>query len=93
MSSQSEYPSHPPPRISVEAFLWHPHSIRFDAVRGKYKYNDQLLANMDDEIEISNPTENCATEEGKSSLQVELPPRLVVRGAHEYDLQARYDAY
>ena len=34
--------------ISVEAFMWHPHSIKYSVQDSKYAYNDQLLADMDD---------------------------------------------
>jgi hypothetical protein len=63
--------------ISVEAFLWHPHSIKYSVDESKYAYNDQLLASMEDDSDSETP----------SNLRVELPPRLVVTGKHEYNLQ------
>ena len=65
--------------ISVEAFLWHPHSIKYSVDEGKYTYNDQLLAGMDDNDDDS--------PNAPSNLRIELPPRLVVSGKHEYNLQ------
>ena len=87
----------PPTCISVEAFLWHPHSIKYSIEKGKYTYNDQLLAGLDDEEnsdeqDANDYSSNIATSSSRSSsssssLHIELPPRLVVAGKHNYDLQ------
>ena len=66
--------------ISVEAFLWHPHSIKYSIEESKYTYNDQLLMTMDSRNDDD-------SDNAPSNLRVELPPRLVVAGKHSYDLQ------
>ena len=87
----------PPTCISVEAFLWHPHSIKYSIEKRKYMYNDQLLAGLDegdsDEHDTDDYSSNIAASRRSSSsgsgggLHIELPPRLVVAGKHSYDLQ------
>lgn len=85
----------PPTCISVEAFLWHPHSIKYSMEKRKYTYNDQLLASLDEEDsneQDDNGHSDVATRRSSSSgggpcLHIELPPRLVVAGKHSYDLQ------
>jgi hypothetical protein len=68
-------------RISVEAFLWHPHSIKFDVQHRKYSYNDELLSIMDDakraeEEPIDEKTGQA--EQSSVGLSIDIPPRLIV---------------
>lgn len=82
--------------ISVEAFLWHPHSIKYSVSESKYAYNDQLLANMDceeeDDCSSSRRSTQSSPSSASSALQISLPPRMVLmqkKGQDDlaYDLQ------
>lgn len=53
--------------------MWHPHSIKYSVRDGRYAYNDQLLANMDDNSEAR------SRGGGESCLKVQHPPRLVIK--------------
>lgn len=77
--------------ISVEAFLWHPHSIKYSMEESRYTYNDQLLACMDNDnagASESRDSRMMAVPES-SALSIELPPRLVIhtKANHCHDLQ------
>jgi hypothetical protein len=81
--------------ISVEAFLWHPHSIKYSIHDGKYAYNDQLLANMDASSSSDDDDDDgCEDEEEKDVLHIYPPPRMQLQNNNEqqqgrksYDLQ------
>jgi hypothetical protein len=80
--------------ISVEAFLWHPHSIKYSVQDSKYAYNDQLLADMDDQCdeEVSHSSNSDSHRDENSSLKVSLPPRMILEqkdnsSCPSYDMQ------
>lgn len=81
--------------ISVEAFLWHPHSIKYDIDESKYTYNDQLLSCLDDDDDDDGNDDhgnNGTATSSRSCLRIELPPRMVVQQKwhqHKYDLQVK----